>query len=142
MFDYKVSDFKLQKFFSYTSTIPSHKTLIDLGHYCTEERFPNIIEKFDSFFDGLAEAAAKLVEKETGKHVNYFHFRDNKTVFQIRHKITGKVYFIGRYDSRRAIGTECFLFDGRIFDFEQMKESGYESDVFGDNRGLWKKFKF
>lgn len=140
MFNYSVNDFKLQKFFSYTSTIPSTDTLIDLSHHCTKERFPNIISKFDKFFDDLATAASEWVEKETGEAVTYYHFRDNKTVFQIRHKVTGKVYFIGRYDSRRAVGTKCFLFDGRIYDFEKMVESGYESDVIADKRGMWKKF--
>ena len=138
MFDYNIKDFVIEKFFSYTTTIQYDcvTTEVDMNNY---KYYPNICQKFDDFYEQLTNKATRLANEAAGGDKYFFLFKDNKTVFQIRHKFSGKVFFIGRYDWRRAIGTGCYLFDGRIYDFKTHHLTDYVSDVRADFRGLWKK---
>lgn len=138
MFNYNIGDFTIEKFFSYTTTIQYGclTAEVDMNNY---RYYPNICEKFDEFYKQLEDNATKLANEAAGKEKHVYFFKDNKTVFQIKHKYSGKVFFIGRYDCRRAIGTGCYLFDGRIYDFKTHQISDYVSDVRADARGLWKK---
>jgi len=138
MFNYSVDDFEIVRFFSYTSTIQYGSVIaeVDMNNY---RYYPNICEKFDNFYKQLEEKATKIANEAAGEERYHIYFSDNKTVFQIRHKFSGKVFFIGRYDWRRAIGTGCYLFDGRIYDFKTHQISDYVSDIRADERFLWKK---
>lgn len=137
MFDYRVEDFELVRFFSYTSIISpiSSSSTFYLG-YRDAEAYPCITKKFDDFYAALGEKATNLV----GKY-KYFWFHDNKTVFQIRHKFSGKIYFIGRYDFNRAIGKSCYLYFGKIFDFKTMKETDFLENIKAEENSLWKRIE-
>lgn len=139
-YHYNIGDFVIEKFFSYTTTIQYDCVIteVDMNNY---RYYPNICEKFDEFYEQLKDEATKLANDAAGSEKYHYFFNDNKTVFQIRHKYSGRVFFIGRYDCRRAIGTGCYLFDGRIYDFKTHKTSDYISDVRADARGMWKKFE-
>lgn len=141
MLDYKVDDFYIDKFFSYTTTIPMDGVIceVDMNR---SKYYPNVCSRFDEFYAALQEKATKIAMLALGEDKYFSYFEDNKTVFQIRHKYNGKVYFIGRYDWRRCIGNYCYLYDGRIYDFKTNKVSDYVSNVKADIRGLWKKFEF
>lgn len=141
MFDYRVEDFEIIRFFSYTSTIPAKDRTFHydgMNHLCTWH--PNIREKFDLFEDALAEYAAEIWKEHTGDDL--LAFFDNKIVFQLRHKHSGEIFFIGHYDLNRFIGTSCYLHDGSIFDFKTFKKSDLVSNVICNGIGLWKKFEF
>lgn len=135
-----VDRFEIVKFFSYTTTImSSDDTIIDMDGW-HERDLTNVKTAFDLFFKELKEKAAKLFKEATGN--GYFNrFNDNKTVFQIRDTFTGNTYFIGRYDWRRAVGHQCYMYDGRITDFKTFKTSDYLSDVYADARGTYLKFE-
>lgn len=138
-FHFSPSDYEVDMFFSYTSTIPYDDTLfeVDPNDYL---RYPNIVDRFDQFYEGLIKMIEGKIKEQTGR--DYFYMlRDNKTVLKIRHKYSGRVYFVGRYDCRRAVGTSCHLFEGYIFDFKKMKKSEYLEDVISYGYGLWKRFE-
>lgn len=140
MVDYKAQDFEIIRFFSYKSTVPYENRTFNLMTY-DEKKYPNIIQKFDAFIDALVDQATELWKEHTGNN-HYITFHDNKTVLQIRHKFSGKIFFLGHYDFYRFIGTSCHLYDGYIFDFKTFKNSDFISDVFCSNRGiLWKRFE-
>lgn len=142
MFDYRVEDFEILRFFSYTSTIPvKDRTLYYDGMNHSGNWHPNIREKFDIFEDALAEYATEIWKEHTGKDC-YTRFMDNKSVFQLRHKYSGEIIFIGHYDMYRFVGKSCYLHDGNIFDFKTFKESDFVSNVICNELGLWKKFEF
>lgn len=138
MFNYSPKDFELVRFFSYTSTITYKFTTFEFDRsnmYKKRDSYPNIQKKFADFFDGLASMASEMSGKSK------WFFEDNKVVFQIRHKFSGQVFFIGHYDMRIAIGTGCHLYDGYIYDFKSKKQSDYISNIMADERNLWKQFE-
>lgn len=140
MFNYSVEDFDILKFFSYTTTIPYDSVIaeVDANNY---RYYPNICQKFDDFYEQLEDKATKMAFEAGACGEHSYMFKDNKTVFQIKHKRTGKVLFIGRYDWRRAIGNSCHLYEGRIFDFTKMKSTDFISDVKADDRWMWQLFE-
>lgn len=138
MFDYSIKDFKLVRFFSYTSSIQYGCVTAEVDMN-TCKYYPNICQKFDDFYEQLCDEATKLANEAAGEDKYFLTFKDNKTVFQIRHKYSGEVFFIGRYDWRRAIGTGCYLFEGHIYDFKTHHMTDFVSDVRADARGMWKK---
>jgi hypothetical protein len=111
MFDYRVEDFEILRFFSYTSTIPAKDRIFCYdGMNHSGNWHPNIREKFDIFEDALVEYATEIWKEHTGKDC-YMRFMDNKTVFQLRHKYSGEIIFIGHYDMYRFVGKSCYLHD-------------------------------
>lgn len=126
---YNINDFELVKFFSYTSTIPYNKCIISVQDDNTW--LPNIIEEFKMFYTALVEEAENVTKYMRPRLWAYFS--DNKTVFKIRRKKDGKIFYIGRYDFRYSLGTAVHQYDGTQFDFETMSRIGDYRDNYIEN---------
>lgn len=134
-----VDRFEIVKFFSYTTTIMSDANQIFNIDGWRDNELINVKRAFDLFYEELRTKASKLYKEATGNDY-YYRFNDNKTVFQIRDTYTGNTYFIGRYDWRRSVGKTCYMYDGRIIDFSNFKESDYMSNVYANPNGTFVKF--
>ena len=118
---YNIKDFELIKFFSYTSTVPmdEHTISVDDNYH---KLHPNVIDEFKAFYAALIEEAENVTKYMKPRPWSYFS--DNKTVFKIRRKKDGKIFYIGRYDWRYMLGYCVHQFDGTQFDFETMSYIG------------------
>lgn len=127
---YNINDFELVKFFSYTSTIPYNKCIVDVRDDYNK-LFPNILNEFKTFYAALIEEAENVTKYMKPNYWSYFS--DNKTVFKIRRKKDGKIFYIGRYDWRYSLGTGVHQYDGTQFDFETMNQIGDYKDNYIEN---------
>lgn len=121
---YDIKDFELVKFFSYMSTIPMNKRII--GVQDDNKWLPNVINEFKAFYAALIEEAENVTKYMKSNYWAYFS--DNKTVFKIRRKKDGKIFYIGRYDWYYTLGTGVHQYDGTQFDFETMSQIGDYKD--------------
>ena len=122
MFNIDVKDFDILMCYGYTSTIPTNSRFLNVSNI-NNDSDNALYDKWVEIYNDIIETATNLA----GKHYQQ-QFAANKTVYKLRHKTSGAIIFIGRFDSNVFAGYDVQQHFGRTYDFETQALSEYKAE--------------
>ena len=111
MINLKAEDFDIINFYSYSAKIPESCKIFKVNQKDSEDK--QSFRRLEKFLGDLQRKATRI----SGE--GQMRFEDNNVVWELEHKVTGKIIFFGDSDWEYSVGLRVKIDNCKIYNFYQ-----------------------